>query len=209
MGKEATCPVVSGKQRGQAKAHLDGDRLRVSGAIRLNVPLAELRRVSVRDGALVFEVAGETVALELGPKAAVAWERAIGQPKSLIEKLGVKPDQRVCVVGLGEAFSADVAAAANRAPSSALRGNFDVIFCAIGDEAELVRVARCKAHLGPSGALWVVAPKGKGSAVRDSALRAALRDAGLVDTKVASFSATHTALKAVIPAAGRARVRAT
>jgi len=178
--------------------------LRVSGLIRLDVPLAELRRVSVRDGALVFEVAGETVALELGPKAAAAWERAIAQPKSLLEKLGVKPDQRVCVLGLGEAFADDVAAAAQAAPSAALRGNFDLIFCAIENEAELVRIERCKEHLVPNGALWVVAPKGKGSPVRESALRAAILNAGLVDTKVASFSATQTALKAVIPVAKRA-----
>jgi hypothetical protein len=209
VGKEADCSVVTGSKRGAAKAHLDGERLRVRGAIRLDVPLADLRRVLVRDGALVFEVAGETVALELGPKAAVAWERAIAQPKSLLEKLGVKPDQRVCILGLGRAFADDVAAIAHRAPSSALRGNFDMIFCAIESEAELVRIARCKEHLVANGALWAVAPKGKGSPVRENVLRAALLDAGLVDTKVASFSATHTALKAVIPVDERPRVRAT
>jgi hypothetical protein len=209
MGKEAACAVVAGAKRGRAEAHLDGERLRVSGAIRLDVPLADLRRVSVRDGALYFEVAGETIALELGPKAAVAWERAIARPKSLIEKLGVKPDQRVCIVGLDDAFATEVGAAANRAPSSALRGDFDAIFCAIENEGDLVRISRCKEHLVPNGALWVVAPKGKGSPVRESVLRAAVLGAGLVDTKVASFSATHTAVKAVVPVAERPGVRAT
>jgi hypothetical protein len=39
--------------------------------------------------------------------------------------------------------------------------------------------------------------------VPDRVLRAAISDAGLVDTKVVSFSETHTALKAVIPVAKR------
>jgi hypothetical protein len=92
----------------------------------------------------------------------------------LLEKLGVKPDQRVCVLGVADAFAHDVAVAANRAPSSSLRGNFDPISCAIENEAELVRIERFKEHLVPNGALWAVAPKGKGSPVRESQLRAAL-----------------------------------
>jgi hypothetical protein len=51
--------------------------------------------------------------------------------------------------------------------------------------------------------VWVVSPKGKGIEVRDVDVMAAGRDAGLVDNKVASFSATHTALRLVIPKADR------
>jgi hypothetical protein len=207
MGKEAACAVVSGTKRGPVKAHLDGERLRVTGAIRLDIPLGDLRRVTVREGALVFDARGETVALELGVKAAAAWERAIAQPKSLLEKLGVKPEQRICILGLGDAFRDDVTTAAKAAPSFALRGNFDLIFCGIESESELIRVERCRDHLVSNGALWIVAPKGKGSPVRENMLRAALVAAGLVDTKVASFSASHTAVKAVIPVASRAPVR--
>jgi hypothetical protein len=205
MGKDASCAAVAGKLRGAVRAHLDGERLHISGAIRLNVPLAELRGLAVRDGALCFEAAGQPVRLELGERAAAAWARAIAQPKSLLEKLGLKGGQRVCVLGLDEAFRSDVARVAARAPSGTLRGAFDAIFVAIEDEAKLDRIARCKAHLVPSGALWVVSPKGKGSPVRESAVRAAILGAGLVETKVVSFSATHTAAKAVIPVAARGR----
>jgi hypothetical protein len=175
----------------------------VSGAVRLNVPLAELRALAVRDGALCFEVAGQRVVLELGAKQAAAWEREITQPKSLLEKLGVKAGQRICLLGLGGAFGDDVAHVAERTTLTSLRGAFDVIFCAVDDEKELDRVARCKAHLVPNGALWIVSPKGKGATVKEGAVRAAILAAGLVDTKVVSFSATHTAAKAVIPVAAR------
>ncbi len=203
MGKEAACAAISGTTRGDVKAHLDGERLRLSGAVRLNVPLRELRRVAVRDGALHFEVSGEAFQLQLGPQAAAAWERAIAQPKSLLDKLGVKADARICMLGMDAAFASEVGSLAERAPLTALRGRFDLMFCSLESEADLGRVARCKEHLVPNGALWLVAPKGKTSLVPDRVLRAAISDAGLVDTKVVSFSETHTALKAVIPVAKR------
>ncbi len=57
----------------------------------------------------------------------------------------------------------------------------------------LERVPRLAAGLRRGMALWIVAPKGKGSPVPESAVLAAGRGALLVDTKVARFSATHTA----------------
>ena len=203
MGKEAVCRAIAGANRGDVRVHLDAERLRVSGAVRLNVPLAQLRGLAVSDGALCFEFGGQRVVLELGAKAATAWEREITQPKSLLEKLGVHAGQRVCLLGLGGSFGDDVAHLASRAALTSLRGAFDIIFCAVDDEKELERIARCKAHLVPNGALWIVSPKGKGSPVRESAVRAAILAAGLVDTKVVSFSATQTAAKAVIPVAAR------
>ncbi|HXR09549.1 MAG TPA: hypothetical protein VN792_02170, partial [Candidatus Acidoferrales bacterium] len=55
----------------------------------------------------------------------------------------------------------------------------------------------------PNGAIWIVYPKGVKHITESDVLRA-IRAASLTDVKVASFSATHTALKAVIPSARRA-----
>jgi hypothetical protein len=55
----------------------------------------------------------------------------------------------------------------------------------------------------PGGGVWVVSPKGKTAQIRDVDVMAAAREAGLVDNKVVGFSATHTALKLVIPKANR------
>jgi hypothetical protein len=46
----------------------------------------------------------------------------------------------------------------------------------------------------------------EGERVRDVDVMAAAREAGLVDTKVVAFSATHTALKLVIPRVARQRI---
>ena len=56
-----------------------------------------------------------------------------------------------------------------------------------------------------NGAIWVVSRKGKAATLRDVDVIDAAKDARLVDNKVASFSATHTALRLVIPVALRPR----
>ena len=52
--------------------------------------------------------------------------------------------------------------------------------------------------LSSAGALWIVYPKGRQEITELQVLDAG-RAAGLVDVKVVSFSATHTALKFVRP----------
>ncbi len=59
-----------------------------------------------------------------------------------------------------------------------------------------------KKSLKPDGALWVIRPKGS-AAISESEVMSAGKRAGLVDVKVVSFSATHTAEKFVIPRADR------
>lgn len=56
--------------------------------------------------------------------------------------------------------------------------------------------------LAPNGARWVVHPKGH-DGVTDTDVFPAAKKAGLTYTKVARFSATHTAEKLVIPKASR------
>jgi hypothetical protein len=54
------------------------------------------------------------------------------------------------------------------------------------------------------GAVWVVWAKGR-KGLNENHIRGAAIDAELVDAKVARFSATHSALKLVIPTAKRGR----
>jgi len=51
----------------------------------------------------------------------------------------------------------------------------------------------------------VVSRKGKAATLRDVDVIDAARASGLVDNKVASFSATHTSIRLVIPVALRPR----
>ena len=117
-----------------------------------------------------------------------------------MDKLGVKPFHRISVLGIDdEKFWAQLTAQANDVAKGRLRKESDLIFFAANRLAELQRLARLRTYLVGNGAIWVVSLKGKQARIKDVHVIAAAKAAGLVDNKVVSFSATHTALRLVIP----------
>lgn len=84
------------------------------------------------------------------------------------------------------------------------RGPVDVVVWALDEAADLARLAALIDRIRPAGALWAVWPKGR-KELNENHIRDAALGAGLVDVKVARFSATHSALKLVIPKAKRGR----
>lgn len=80
----------------------------------------------------------------------------------------------------------------------------DVVVWALDEAADLARLAALIDRIRPAGALWAVWPKGR-KELNENHIRDAALGAGLVDVKVARFSATQGALKLVIPKAKRGR----
>lgn len=121
----------------------------------------------------------------------------------LIDKLGVKAGQRVAVLGVESAeFLKDLDARVPEYSRGKHIADADLIFFsaeACGDLSRLESLARSIAR---NGAIWVVYPKGQ-SHIREVDVIQAGKEAGLTDNKVCSFSATHTALRFVIPIAKR------
>ena len=76
------------------------------------------------------------------------------------------------------------------------------IFLAAGKSGELANVKQIAKGMRGAAALWIIYPKGQ-KTITENDVRGAGLKAGLTDVKVASFSATHTALKFVIPVAKR------
>ena len=121
----------------------------------------------------------------------------------LIDKLGVKPGQRVAVLGVESAeFLTDLAA---RVPGYS-RGeritNADLIFFSAESLADLKQLKSLSRSIQKAGGIWVVYPKGQ-QHIREVDVIHAGKAAGLTDNKVCSFSPTHTALRFVIPVARR------
>ncbi len=120
--------------------------------------------------------------------------------RSLMDKLGVKPFHRICVIGVDDdAFWAQLLARAVDTMKGRLRHDCDLIFFVADSQSELQQLARLKTYLVSNGAIWVVSLKGKAAKLKDVDVISAAKAAGLVDNKVVSFSATHTALRLVIP----------
>lgn len=201
MGNEALTRITIDGAAAEAKVLLETEEIIVRGGPRLRIPFSEIGKLTADDGVLRFHAGGRDIAIELGAQAA-KWAEKIRKPKSVIDKIGVKPGHKVSFVGTtDEAFFDEVAGRSGDA-SRRLRRGSDLIFFGVSDRGGLSRLASLGQALAPAGALWVIRPKGTG-AITDGDVIASARAAGLVDVKVVRFSATHSAEKLVIPLAKR------
>ena len=206
MGLEAKCSLRVGRDTFAGAAHLNTDRVEFRGETRLDLPFAAIKSADVGPGgALKITHPGGFVTLGLPDRAtAEKWALKIRYPKSLIDKLGVKPDSRVALLGVTDPdFLAQLQERLSAPPTQKAAGALDFIFYAADSAAELTKLKSLKTRLQPAGAIWVVSLKGKAATIKDTDVMKAARAAGLVDNKVCGFSATHTALKLVIPRAAR------
>lgn len=202
MGQELECTMRLERRTLAGKAHLETGYLlfRSPPATRLKLLFQDLTAVKAAGGVLTLEFAGGPAEFDLG-RAAEKWAAKILDPPSRLDKLGVKPGLKVRLVGeFEEDFRRELAGRKAEAPGP--RAKADLLFFAAEAAADLKRVPKLAAGIEPDGALWVVYPKGV-TAIREIQVLDAGREAGLKDIKVASFSATHTALKFVVPLAAR------
>jgi len=202
VGAGSGCTARFGGRVSDGKAQLESDELVFRGSFKLTIPLAEMKAVRVEGGTLLVEWLDGEVVLELG-SCAEDWANKILFPRLLVDKLGVKPDHRVAVLGVRDAgFLALLDKKLKQKAATRATSDHDLIFFAVEKAADLERIASLVPSLQPTGALWTVRPRGK-IEVSESAVREAARAAGLVDVKVARFSETHTAEKFVRPRASR------
>jgi hypothetical protein len=181
---------------GEVTVHLDSAEITARGAFRVRAPLASLREIAA-DGDLLRMVAGdERVELMLGRAAAARWAAALAKPPpTLAAKLGIAPGTPVLVVGTVD-DDALAAALADATPAS--KRDAKLIVARVDDAGALAHVASAHRALLERGVpLWVVYTKGKNAPLGETAVLALLRERGFMDLKVASVSATLTALKFV------------
>lgn len=198
MGLEAVCVAHYGESVSEGKALLESSDLRFRGDFRLTIPFTEMRSVAADDGRLEVAFGGGLAVFELGA-AAERWADRIQHPPELIDKLDVKPDARVALLGLADAdFLAQLRGRTGFVLQHSLAPGLNLIFLRAEMLAALEQLDALEPFLQRDGAIWVIAPKGRRQ-ISESAILNAGRAAGYVDIKVASFSATHTAHKFVIP----------
>jgi hypothetical protein len=202
VGLEAQCLATLGAAKSRGKALLETTELLFRGDFRVRIPLGSIAGVDAAGDRLVVRWTGDTLTLHLGA-AAARWADKIRNPPSRLDKLGVKPTSRAAVVGrLDDDFLGELTARAGDVVRGVPRARVDLLFYAANAGPDLDRLADLTARIQPDGAIWVVRPKGQ-AAITEGQVMAAGKAAGLVDVKVAAFSATHSAQKFVIPVSRR------
>ena len=203
MGLEAQTTIRIGRNAVAGKALLETTEIIFrSPDLRLRVPLTSITQIEASAGKLRLVGPDGPLTLDLGP-AAAKWAEKIRNPKSRLDKLGIKPEHRVAVIGVKDAaFLAELRSKAGSVSNGKPAKDADAIFLGSDTLAGLDRIAALVPYIKRDGAIWTVTPKGKGG-IKDTDIMAKGKAAGLVDVKVVSFSDTHSANKFVIPKAQR------
>lgn len=201
MGNEANCVARFGKQKARGTALLETSELifrSEDGAMRMKFTFAEIKSAVATDGELRVEGPEGAAIFELGASAA-KWCEKILHPKTRLEKLGIKPNAAVSLIGNFAAdFLAELRALTKNVSNGKVAGDTEWIFFAGDSAKDLSQVAKLAKSLKGAAALWIVYPKGQQQITENDVL-AAGRKSGLKDVKVVGFSPTRTGLKFVIP----------
>jgi hypothetical protein len=198
MGNEAICKVRFGKQESEGKVLLETSEILFRGDFRLKIPFSTIKSAKAVDGELRLETAKGLAAFQLGA-AAQKWCEKILHPKSRIEKLGMNAGAKISLFGnFDPDFLREVGALTKSVIKNKAAADSDCIFFAAESKQDLDALFKIAKSMRGAAALWVVYPKGMKHITENDVL-AAGRKCGLKDVKVVGFSATHTALKFVIP----------
>ena len=197
MGNQATATVRFDGIVREATVLLETEEVIVRGALKLRIAFRDISEVKASGDSLVLKWSGHELSVPLGRDAA-RWAEKIRNPKSRIEKLGVKREQRVSVVGHVDNEFVEELEKAGADLSRRLRKGVDIVFAGVDSRGELSGFEKWRDSLQPAGAVWVIRPKSDPRVTEAEVMRAG-KAAGLVDVKVVRFSATHTAEKFVVP----------
>src|SRR5580704_11681469 len=147
MGKELPCTVRSAGKTASGKALLETNEIVFRGDFRLKIPLATLKSVSSRNGALHRQWPDGAAVFELGDHAE-KWAHKILHPKSIGEKLGIKPGLVISAVAIGDkGFLDDLRTQAKTFSHRKAIGDSDLIFLGAERADDLAQVARLKDSL--------------------------------------------------------------
>ena len=185
MGLETKCQVDFGTQSSRGKALLETAEVIFRGDFRLKIPFQSVTSLEAADGMLRIGFAGAVAVFHLGDSAE-KWADKIRNPPGRLDKLGVKPGMKVQLIGR---VDADFRKELEGRQAVIVKSKPDLAFLAVQTKEELIELAYLS-----SSPVWVVYPKGQKSLTENDVITAG-RAAGFVDTKVCSFSQTHTALR--------------
>jgi hypothetical protein len=202
MGNESKCTVRFGKDISEGKALLETSEILFRGEFRLKIPFSTIKSAKAVDGELRLRTAEGPAVFHLGA-AAEKWRDKILHPKSRVEKLGVKPGAHVSLLdGFDPQFLTELGGLTKSVSKGKVATETEWIFFAADSTQDLSALPKISKSMEGAAPLWIVYPKGQ-KHITEGDVLATGRKAGLKDVKVVGFSATHTALKFVIPLSQR------
>jgi hypothetical protein len=202
MGNEANTTVHFGRRQLSGTLLLETTELLfrpADGSPRIKISFSSIRSARAVDGELHLATTDGLVWFDLG-EIAEKWCHKILHPKTRAEKLGLKSEAKISLLG---EFDPEFLQELRSTTKNIQEGKFDpateLIFLSVDSSKQLASaIHKAVKSLRGATAFWIVYPKGKREITENDVLSAG-RKAGLKDVKVVGFSGTHTALKFVLP----------
>lgn len=204
MGLESACTLKLPRGNDAGIAHLDSTELLFRGDSRRTYPLAGAKATAKASSLTISGSHGDLTLTFDDAATATRWAEKINNPRSRMQKLGVKPDSRVLVLDMTDPEVLDeLSSSLDTPPSMKLpagvvskkpAAQFDVMLIAIRTPTALKSLKPLVKHLAPKGGLWVLWPKGRKD-LRHEEVVAAAKLVGLSQTKSAAFNDELTGLR--------------
>jgi hypothetical protein len=202
MGSETSCIVRHEGKSSEGRAQLESEALIFRGTFRLTIPFQQIIRADVHQDSLRIETAKGTALFALGKTASEKWLQHILNPRTALDKLGIKAGMSIAVLGIEDADFLKQLGERVGPFERKLGRQRDCILWGIKNKKELAKFPALETALERTGGIWAIWPKGKPELKEDDIRNAAIA-AGLVDVKVMKFSDSHSGLKLVIPKSRR------
>jgi hypothetical protein len=199
MGQEtkAKARIEGGALEG--RLYLESDQLLFrGGGMRLAIAVKNIKGASANGGTLVLAVGRKKYQFDIGTLAQ-RWADRISNPRTLVQKLGVKSDSTIAYIGARDAkLLAELESAAEAVSKKCTRRDYDLIFVGVEKPSDLELLEGLGASIKSNGGLWVIFPKGTPD-LKAEIIIPKVKSRGLVDIKVARVSDRLTGMKFVIP----------
>src|SRR5215467_7239413 len=137
MGQELKCKVEFGKESSTGKALLESTEVLFRGSFRLKIPFQNIRAMDAAGGKLKIDFPEGQAVFHLG-QAAEKWMEKIRNPRSRLDKLGVKSGTKVRLIGK---FDNDFQNELAQRGAVVTKVETDLVFLSVKDKEQLVELA--------------------------------------------------------------------
>lgn len=199
MGLQANGKMRIGGKECDGQLYLESAQILFRGeGERVVIDIKNIVRAVAEDGTLKIAVGDVEYRFEIG-RSAQRWADTISNPRTLIQKLGVKPDSKVAYIGKRDHdLLAELEGAVSNVRKTANGHNYDFIFVGLEGAYDLRLLEDLNTLIKSRGAIWVIFPKRTPELKAEIVIRQG-KSQGLVDNKIARISDRLTGMKFVIP----------
>lgn len=188
MGLEAKTLIHTENLCFEINAYLESRELIIRGPLKLRIAFSEIENLHIDGDDLSFDFQNDNFRLELGKDVKKWHDKILAPPKSLFEKLGLKPNVSICAISNISSQTLRDTIENNLSPIESA----DFLFAEIMSEPELLNALKQNECRKP---IWIANIKGKASPLGENTIREIMRSHSFKDNKTCAIDDVWSATR--------------